>query len=198
MKSKQIRWITAGIILLATAGWAWWQLKPTTKDTNTQKEINIQPAELPKVETTTYNDWSGFKFDYPNILTVKEVELENPQVYSSLEISGADGKRLTVRVSDTQTANLIDWQKSFNQQNSVRKIDQASLANLPGLKLQFGAPEMFLTVAIDNGIIFEVQSTADDGFWDRTHNDLVASWQFSNPGEASQNDAVTLVEETVE
>lgn len=205
MKSKQIKWIAAGIILLATAGWTWWQLKSKTKETNTQKEINIKPAELPKVETTVYEDWSGFKFDYPNILTVKEVELDNPQVYSSLEISGADGKRLTVRVSDTQAANLIDWQKSFNQQNSVRKIDQTSLANLPGLKLQFGAPEMFLTVAIDSGIIYEVQSTADDGFWDRTHNDLVTSWQFTNTAtsqpasaEAPAGEAVTLVEEIVE
>ena len=204
MKSKQIKWITAVLIFLATAGWAWWQLKPNSKDANTQKEINIKPADIPQVATTVYEDWSGFKFDYPNILTVKEIELDNPRVYSSLELAGTDGKRLTIRASDTQTGNLIDWQKTFNQQNSVRKIDQTTLAGLPAIKLQYGAPEMMLTVAIDSGVIYEIQNQADTGFWDRTHNDLVASWQFTEPagtdtvGGTSTNETITLVEETVE
>ena len=205
MKSKQIKWITAVLIVLATAGWAWRQLKPKASDTNTQKEINIKPADIPQVATTVYEDWSGFMFDYPDILTVKEVELDNPAVYSSLEIYGADGKRLTVRVSDTETASLIDWQKSFNRQNSVRKIDQTTLAGLPAIKLQYGAPEMMLTVAIDSGVIYEIQNQADTGFWDRAHNDLVTCWQFNNAAtaqpasaETPTGEAITLIEEIVE
>jgi len=117
MKSKQIKWIAAVLIFLATTGWAWWQLKPKNKEIP-QQEINIKQAEIPQAETVTYEDWSGFKFDYPDILTIKEVELDNPEVYSSLEISGTDGKRLMIRVSDTQMTDLVEWQKSFNRQNS--------------------------------------------------------------------------------
>ncbi|OIN89222.1 hypothetical protein COW80_04995 [Candidatus Beckwithbacteria bacterium CG22_combo_CG10-13_8_21_14_all_01_47_9] len=203
MKSKQIKWIAAVLIFLATTGWAWWQLKPKNKEIP-QQEINIKQAEIPQAETVTYEDWSGFKFDYPDILTIKEVELDNPEVYSSLEISGTDGKRLMIRVSDTQMTDLVEWQKSFNRQNSVRKIDQTTLADLPGLKLQYGAPEMMLTVVIDSGVIYEIKNQADTGFWDRTHNDLVAGWQFTasaatnTAGGAGTNEAVTLVEETVE
>ncbi|PIP51843.1 hypothetical protein COX09_04790 [Candidatus Beckwithbacteria bacterium CG23_combo_of_CG06-09_8_20_14_all_47_9] len=203
MKSKQIKWIAAVLIFLATTAWAWWQLKPKNKEIP-QQEINIKQAEIPQAETVTYEDWSGFKFDYPDILTIKEVELDNPEVYSSLEISGTDGKRLMIRVSDTQMTDLVEWQKSFNRQNSVRKIDQTTLADLPGLKLQYGAPEMMLTVVIDSGVIYEIKNQADTGFWDRTHNDLVAGWQFTasaatnTAGGAGTNEAVTLVEETVE
>jgi len=203
MKSKQIKWIAAVLIFLATTGWAWWQLKPKNKEIP-QQEINIKQAEIPQAETVTYEDWSGFKFDYPDILTIKEVELDNPEVYSSLEISGTDGKRLMIRVSDTQMTDLVEWQKSFNRQNSVRKIDQTTLADLPSLKLQYGAPEMMLTVVIDSGVIYEIKNQADTGFWDRTHNDLVAGWQFTasaatnTAGGAGTNEAVTLVEETVE
>ena len=204
MMSKPVKLIAAGLIVLATAGWAWWQLKPKPKVSTAQKEISIKPADLPTVSTTSYEDWSGFKFDYPDILTVKEIELDNPQVYSSLELTSTDGKRLTIRVTDADAVNLLDWQKTFNRQNSVRTIDQTTLAGLPAIRLQYGAPEMVLTAAIDQGIIYQVQSNADDGFWDRTHEDLVASFQFTNVAGAdstkassSQNESVTLVEETV-
>ncbi len=205
MKSKKVKLIVLGLLILGVLGWAGWQLfMPKPEDSFSQTEISIKQADIPDVNTVLYEDWSGFKFTYPDILTVKEVELDNPRVYSSLEITGTDGKRLTIRVADTQVANLIDWQKVFNQQNSVRKIDQTTLADLPALKLQYGAPEMLLTVAIDNGIIYQIESLSDDGFWNRTHEDLIASWQFTNvatttPSSAKATEgAVTLIEETIE
>lgn len=208
MKSKSTKLIILGLLILGVLGWAGWQLFwPKTKDSFSQKEISIKQAEIPDVNTAPYEDWSGFKFDYPDILTIKEVELDNPGIYSSLEISGTDGKHLSIKVADTQIGGLIDWQKSFNQQNSVRKIDQTTLADLPALKLQYGAPEMMLTVAIDSGIIYQIESLADDGFWNRTHEDLIASFQFTNTAQggaadasapASQGETVTLIEETVE
>lgn len=206
MRSKPVKLIILGLAVTAVLGWAGWQFfKPKTKDSFSQKQISIKPAELPEVTKTTYKDWAGFSFDYPDILTVKEVELDNPQVYSSLELAGSDGKKLTIRVADTPNANLIDWQKSFNRQYSIRKIDQTTLADLPALKLAYGAPEMLLTVAIADGIIYQVESGADSGFWDRTHGDLVASWKFINVGGAdsagvssSQSEAITLIEEAIE
>ena len=205
MKSKKIALAVIIILILGTLIWAGWEfLKTKQTDSFTQKEISIKQTEIPDVETVIYDDWAGFRFEYPNILTVKEVELDNPNVYSSLEISGSDGKKLTVRVSDTTIPSLIEWQKSFNQTNSVRKIDQLTLADLPALKLQYGAPEMVLTVAINQGIIYEVTSTADGGFWDQAHRDITAGWQFNLPvsaatgGSSANTDAVTLVEETVE
>ncbi|MDZ4229222.1 MAG: hypothetical protein U1C50_03115 [Patescibacteria group bacterium] len=203
MKSKKIWLILIGGLIVLTLVWAWWQLKPKAKDSFTDKEISIKQADIPEMETVLYEDWAGFKFDYPSILTVKEIELDNPNIYSSLELFGSDAKRLTVRVSDSQIASLIDWQKSFNLQNSVRKIDQTTLADLPALHLQYGAPEMMMTVALSDGIIYEVLSPADDGFWDRTHEDLVSSWQFTTSvtpdvAGSSGNDTITLIEETVE
>lgn len=204
MKSKKIAVIGIIGLIVITVAWAGWQIfKPAAKDSFTQKEISIKQAEIPDVNTLTYDDWSGFSFSYPSIVAVKEVELDNPQVYSSLELSGSDGRRLTVKVADTQIASLIDWQKIFNQQNSVRKIDQTTLAGLPALRLSYGAPEMLVTVAIDSGILYQIENQSDDGFWNRTHDDLVTSFKFTAPapasgGGASGNEAITLVEETVE
>lgn len=196
------------MIAAAALGWAWWQLRPKPPPPPpTQKEISIKQADIPDVATVAYDDWSGFRFDYPDILTVKEVELDNPQVYSSLELAGSDSQRLNIRISDTAVAGLTEWQKEFNRQYSVRKINQTTLAGLPALRLNFGAPEKLLTVAIDNGIIYTIESQADSGFWNRTHEDLVASWQFTQPqpaetgaggSAANENEEIILIEETVE
>lgn len=204
MKSKKIALAIIIVLILATLAWAGWQLfKNKPKESFTQKEISIKQTEIPNVDTVIYDDWAGFRFEYPDILAVKEIELDNPNVYSSLEISGTDGKKITIRVSDTTITSLTDWQKDFNRKNSVRKIDQVTLADLPALKLQYGAPEMVLTVAINEGIIYEITSTADSGFWDQAHRDLTASWQFNLPQETPSGDSagsgnITLVEETLE
>lgn len=192
------------MVAAATLGWAWWQLRPKSPPPPpAQKEISIKQADIPDVTTVTYDDWSGFRFDYPDILTVKEVELDNPRIYSSLELAGSDSQRLNIRISDTAVAGLTEWQKEFNRQYSVRKINQTTLAGLPALRLNFGAPEKLLTVAIDNGIIYTIESQADSGFWNRTHEDLIASWQFtqSQPAAAAagnENEEIILIEEAVE
>lgn len=205
MESKKLKWLVAAIIVIGILGWTGWQLfKPKPKESFTQKEISIKQAEIPQVTTLTYSDWAGFKFEYPSVLAVKEIELDNPSVYSSLELTNSDNKKMTVRIADTVYPDLAAWQKAFAQDNSVRKIDQTTLAEMPGLKLQYGAPEMILTVAINDGILYQVQSTADSGFWTRTHTDLVDSFTLTNTQAAEpsarpaqEDGAITLVEETV-
>jgi len=208
MKSKTNRLIAAGLILIITGSWAWWQLRPKPKSGFTDKEISIKQTEIPNVETVTYRDWSGFQFDYPSIVTVKEIELDNNQIYSSLELNANDSNKLTIRISDTQISNLEDWQKIFNEQHSLRKLNQTQLADLPAVELFYGAPEMKLTVAVNNGILYEIQNQADDSFWDLTHNDLIASWKFTLTAPTSpttvidntdNNDGpITLIEEVLE
>lgn len=208
MKSKKVVLVLVLGLITATLGWTGWMLwHPRPKDDFSQKEISIKQADVPGAATVTYNDWSGFKFDHPDSLTVKEVELDNPSVYSSLEIYGSDAKKLTIRLADTQAADLTAWQKNFMQQNSVRKIDQTSLGDLPALSLRYGAPENRLTVAVDSGIIYQITSQTDNGFWDRTHEDLVSSWTFTNtvtsgqpaaPANTGEDETITLIEETVD
>jgi hypothetical protein len=205
--SKKIKFgLIAGITLI-TLSWAGWQLlKPQPNNNSyTQKEISIKQTEIPNIKTLTYRDWSGFQFDYPSILTVKEVELDNPAVYSSLEISGSDGKKLTVRVSDTSLTDLVAWQQQFSKKNSISEIDQTMLADIPAIKIRSATPTKMLTVAVAKGINYEIASEVDDGFWDQTHEDLVASWQFLAPEtdeatatEAAPDETITLVEETLE
>ena len=206
--SKKTKLIIIAAITLIILSWAGWELfKPKPKDSYNQQEISIKQADIPKIETKTYEDWSGFTFNYPSNLTVKEVELDNPQVYSSLEIYGSDGKKMTIRVSDTTETNLADWQKNFIAANAVKKIDQTKVDDLDAVTMQSGAPAMITTIAINNGILYRLESQFDNGFWDRVHADLTESFKFNNTVQneaasaeapASQNETITLVEEAIE
>lgn len=209
MVSKKTKVIIAVLTTAGILSWAGWQLfKPKPNDNFSQKEISIKQADIPKVETVIYRDWAGFEFEYPNILTIKEVELDNPYVYSSLELESTDGKKMNIRISDTQVADLIGWQKIFNQENSVRKIDQTTLGNFPAAKLQYGAPEMITVVAINDKILYQLETQADAGFWNRTIDDVVTSFRLTNnaaaspaaasTGAATANESITLIEETIE
>ena len=107
------------------------------------------------------------------------MELDNPQVYSSLEIYGSDGKKMTIRVSDTTETNLADWQKNFIAANAVKKIDQTKVDDLDAVTMQSGAPAMITTIAINNGILYRLESQFDNGFWDRVHADLTESFKLT-------------------
>ncbi len=203
--SKNTKLAVFAILTLIVFGFAGWMLfRPKTKDNFSSQEISIKQAEIPDYTAKKYEDWAGFSFDYPGNLTVKEIELDNPDIYSSLEIYGSDAKKMTVRVSDTKIASLADWQKSFAAANAVKKIDQARLDDLDAVTLQYGAPAAMVTAALKDGVLYQIDHLADNGFWDRAHSDLVDSFKFTTSignkpaAAATTNEAITLVEEAVE
>jgi hypothetical protein len=205
--SKKTKLLIFALLALIILGWTGWLLfKPKTDDSFNKQEVSIKQTEIPDVSAKKYEDWAGFSFDYPSNLTIKEVELDNPQVYSSLEIYGTDAKKITVRITDTNIANLSDWQKAFIATNAVKKIDQTKLDDLDAVRLQYGAPALIATVALKNGVLYQIESTLDSGFWDRAHADLVESFKFTNTDgqpissqtNSTTGETIILVEEVVE
>jgi hypothetical protein len=101
---------------------------------------------------------------------------------------------------------LTDWQKNFVATNAVKKIDQTKLDDLDAVTMQYGAPALITTAALKDGILYQIDHEADDGFWDRAHTDLVESFEFTTsltdkpvaPAAAGGDTAITLVEETLE
>lgn len=206
--SKAQKIMIALIALGIVGGGAFFILKPGKKDSFDEKQINISQAELDKMESRIYQDYAGFSFEYPGELVVQEIELDNKTVYSSLEINSPDGGKITLRVSDVLTQNLDEWQKSFEEKNVIISIKDAFLSDLEAKTVIYGAPKEIKTVAIDNGVIYEITSLADDGYLERIQEQIVNSFEFKAEvfkeeptgiiPEGLENEEIVLVEEVVE
>lgn len=207
--SKAQKIIMALIALSVIGGGAFFILKPGAKDSFDEKQISIQQAEVEKLESRIYQDYAGFSFEYPGELMVQEIELDDQTVYSSLEIKSPDGGKITLRVSDTKTKNLDEWQKSFEDKNVIISIKDAFLSDLEAKTVIFGAPKEMKTVAIENGVKYAITSLADDGYYERIQEEIVNSFEFkaevfqeepsgSDLEEKPVNEEIVLLEEIIE
>lgn len=176
--SKAQKIMMALVALSVIAGGAFFILKPGVKDNFDEKQISIQQAEVDKLESRVYKDYAGFSFEYPGELVVQEIELDDKAIYSSLEIKSLEGKKITLRVSDTKIKNLDEWQTVFEEKNVIISIKDAFLADLNAKTVIYGAPKEMKTVAIESGAIYEITSLADEGYYERIQEEIVNSFEF--------------------
>lgn len=205
--SKKVKFLVIILIVIVISGEAWLLLKSKTTDNFVEREINIKQAEVDKVKTLTYEDASGFSFDYSSDLTIQEVELDDKTVYSSLELKGSEPGKLTLRISDTQYADLDAWQKDFETKQVINEVKAATWDDLEAVEFSYGAPKLRKTAAVDNKIIYELEAPADNGYWDKMRESILSSLKFSQsvftkpPGlveTTTNNEEVVLLEEIVE
>ena len=192
--SKNI--IVVLIILIATAT-AWKLLQPKPPESYVQQEISIKQAAPETISTLTYQDDAGFSFAYPSDLTVRPVELDDKSIYSSLELSGKQPGMLTIRISDTSFSSLKDWQVWFEKKNVLSEVRPVRLDDLTGTAFSYGAPKLNRLAAVDSGILYTIESPADNGYWDRLQEQLINSFKFANPPTATDS-GITLIEEKYE
>lgn len=177
-------------------------LKPKTKDSFVEREISIKQAGVEPGEVLTYEDSSGFSFDYSSDLTVQEVELDDNTVYSSLELLGSEPGKLTIRISDTRYSDLKTWQKDLETKQVINEVRLVNWDDLIAVEFSYGAPKLRKTAAVDSKVIYELEAPADNGYWDKIRESILSSLKFDqsvfvNPP-ASGEGAVILLEEVVE
>lgn len=204
---------TKGLILLigvlGIGGWTAFMLWPKGNSDFIEKEISIEQAGLPSTENVIYEDWAGFSFEYPNSLKVEEIEVDNATIYSSLELTATDGQKLTLRIADSQFRSLDEWKENFEAKNVAVSLKKAYWVDMAAFQLNYGAPKKLLTVAVDDGAIYRVESLADDGgFWDQTHQLILNSFEFDEsvliqPQETEittieEDEDIILLEEIIE
>ncbi|MFH0942650.1 MAG: hypothetical protein V1810_00570 [Candidatus Beckwithbacteria bacterium] len=208
--SKKFKWLIIGLIVLISAGAGWWLLKPKASDSFVEKEISIKQARPGVAEILTWQDLSGFSFEYSADLKIAEIELDEPTVYSSLEMSGSEPGKLTLRISDTKFNNINTWQKDFEKKEVINELRIVSLDDLSAIQFEYQAPKLRKTVGIDNKIIYELEAPADDGYWDNMSEMIRQSFKFDesiyakpktaepvSPG-ISNSEEVILLEEKYE
>ena len=205
--SKKFKIGLAILITLVIGAMAFWQLKLVNRKAKPEAEINIKEAVLPLTKTLTYEDWAGFKFDYPESLKIEEVEIDDKTVYSSLELTAANGEKLNLRVADTEFKNIAEWQKEFEKKYLVTLVKDVLWEEMAARQLVYGAPKRLMTLTIDNGVLYSLDSLKDEyEFWEKTQNSIVNSFMFTQTAENQAKPAVTpeaneeivLVEETIE
>lgn len=177
-------------------------MKPKAKDNFVEREISIKQAEVEKGKTLTYEDYSGFSFDYSSDLTVQEVELDNNTIYSSLELTGNEPGKLTIRISDTRYPDLKTWQKDLETKQVINEVRSVNWDDLKAVEFNYGAPKLRKTTVVDSKVIYELEAPADDGYWDKMRELILASFKFDqeslvNPP-ALEDETVVLLEEKLE
>lgn len=200
--SKKVKLVVILLIVIVIGGGVWLLLKPKAKDNFVEREISIKQAGVEKGKTLTYEDTSGFSFDYPSDLTVQEIELENNTVYSSLELLGSEPGKLTIRISDTQYPDLKTWQKDLETKEVINEVRPVNWDDLTAVEFSYGAPKLRKTAAVDSKVIYELEAPADNGYWDKIRESILSSLKFDQSVFINQptsvDDEVILLEEVIE
>lgn len=176
------------------------------KKTGTVTPLGLgQKQEITAEKTVTYNDSSGFKFDYPQNLTVKDVSGDATNIYSSLEISSdKQAGKTTIKIIDSPYNSLESF-FSGKEATSAGVSRDVVMASMPAKQVQLTNPKRLETVAISDGVMYTIESPLDDsGYWNKIHNQIVSSLtvQTQNTPAAvsdnSNNDQPASDEEVIE
>lgn len=143
-------------------------------------EVNIQQTSMETVENKVHEDFAGFRFEYPGELIIEEVELNDERVYSSLELKGPKNKQISLRISDTEYEDVEQWQEMFEVKNVAGTMKEIAWTDMTGLQLSYGAPAKLMSVAVDQQILYRLESPADEGgYWDKAHQTILNSFEFT-------------------
>ena len=174
----------------------------------TLTNLSNQPPVISD-KSKEYVDPSGFKFQYPDDVSVSTLSADSDKIYSSLELKSPKTKgSITVKVTETQLVSLNQWLKE-------NKLNTSGSAIIKDIKLaDFDAKEIqtnnkLLAVALDNNTLFEIAADFSNNkdYWMDVYRKVLTTYSFFQPQEqapineesAQQNeDSVYEEEEVVE
>jgi len=132
-------------------------------------------------QENTYTDSSGFSFRYFSDISVSDITPSDPVYYTALLLKKGVSS-MKVDIKDTGYTTVDSW---YAREGSGRKLVGA--VSLGGISAQqYTDAENLYTVAIDQGVLYSMQSPRDAEYWDDVHDLFVESFAFSN-GESTSN-----------
>ena len=204
-------WIAVGaVIAMVVLGLVIYSLaKPKTLVTPSGNSVGPRPSPAVKMEVnsnSSYLDSSGFSFKYPDSITVSDDTPADGSYYALVTLKNpADKMMMTVKVKDVTYKTVEDWlAKDKEAPKNPTILGKTSLNGINGS--QFAGSGKLITTAIDQGVLYLFESLKDDGFWEKTHQQVVSTFVFTNPAESKSpsggqsvgSDAVYEAEEIVE
>lgn len=170
---------------------------------NPTSEAGLPVTE--KAGNLIYEDEAGFSFQYPNTLGVVETDVNDPSVYSSLELSSKKfpGEKIIVKIMDTSVSTVDQWLKKNPQTGVVGNSSPITLAGINGQQLNFNNPAKNVILVIDSGILYELEAPSGNSFWDESFKTITSTFAFTSDktttsGSNGGSSVIDEGEETVE
>jgi len=176
--SKKIL-IPASLILLAgLAGGGYYFFQIRTQNLTPQAIDLPTPTpteEIKEIVFKVYEDEAGFTFSYPESLIVTEKDLDESDVYSSLELTSFDypDEKIIVKIADTTQKSTDKWLKAEIDETQI-STSEAKLASLAGVKVNY--PQSLVFLALDSSISFFVQSPKSNVFWTNSFEKILETF----------------------
>ena len=175
--------------------------------TQTKKDAHVLPSgqqetkeHSPSVSTKTYEDPSGFSFNYPDNFDLQAKEVVDDTTYADITLTAKDvSGKASIQVTDTKLKTPAEF---FDKGATL--VD-AKIGTLVGKQLKDA--DTIRIVAIDQGILFVVESTFenDQSFWNAAVPTITESFVFQKQTQStntqsndSSSDVTFEGEETVE
>ncbi len=188
MSKNKVLLILGVLLIIAVGGIGGFLLvnssnKKAEVDSNLDNNYYLpNPTATPISGNSTYEDESGFSFQYPSTLKVTDVTGTDPTLYSVLQVGD-------VRITITDTK----FKTTLEAAGTGAKLTNST--TLGGLKLdQYTTSDSKqIAIAIDKGILYQIEGKADV---------IISTFSFSGSsqqttGSSSGSDTV-YEEETVE
>ncbi len=174
---------------------------------NQKAEPLVSPVSemSPSVETKEtgvlfYEDEAGFSFQYPQTLGIVEMDLNNPNTYSSLELLSKDHfqEKMVVRIVDTDLSSVDAWIKANSQKGDLVSEKEIDLSGIKGKFFKYSNPSRNLVLAIDSGILYYFEAPGSD-FWQNAFEIVVSSFKLAeNKDSTVENNSPMVIEEEEE
>lgn len=154
-----------------------------SKFNNNQTSNLAKPTESPKEELTSWEDQSGFKFEYPKSLKLNPHE-EDQENYAHLELTSTEHEGgLIVWAKDTKLETIVDWAKEAKVQNAI----DTTLSEESAKKELINSPDgkeagKLVTSAIHKGYLYQIDVTlADRDYWNKIYDTVSSTFKFVEP-----------------
>jgi flagellar basal body-associated protein FliL len=183
--------LIAGIILgLGVGGFYFYSLsknKKTTSDNPLVTSLTDKTKEEEVKGDTLYKDESGFSFYYPKGLIVTDITPDDGVYYSKVTLT-KDEAVLTVSVLDTKEKIVDNFVK---KSELIKDATLAGAAVLGGMSAkQYQTANILVTLAIDQGILYQVDGPKDGNYWEKVQGVVVDSFALGEPKSQSSTGGV--------
>jgi len=190
MKQKIIFGALGLIILIALIFFLFLQKKtvsPTVSD-NLNSGETVVPSLT--VGSKSYTDPAGFKFSYPEDLTVTEKKTTDQSVYSQLEIKSVDKVGgISLKAVDSNLAKIDDYFKDKKISSFFGEITKLKLADIDARQYQINS--QIITVALDQGVLFTITTdlpAEKKDYWQKANSTLISGFAFVSPQNNTSTD----------
>lgn len=196
MSKKNLLIIVLGVLAILVLGIIF-VMSRAQKESFVSSVLEVGKPKESGGKSLAYEDESGFSFQYPSTLGVIEKDVNDPTVYSSLELSSKDhpGEKLVVKITDTSLATIDKWLKENPQTGNLTNSAEIILGGMSGKNLEYTNPSRSLILVVDNGILYRLEAPEDGSFWTQALKMVSETFQLTGGTKASNGGGASVVDE---